>query len=90
MSRDRFQHTSYVQSIQLLLIPITTDEELHDMMDDTNNALWTNGDMADALRKRLGGAYQAYMWTIRQMEGITKSLAEKLDIEGADKVCGSV
>lgn len=86
MAHGRFQHTSYVQSIQLLLIPITTDEELHDMMDDTDNALWTSDDMADALRKRLGGAYQAYMRTIWQMEGITKSLAEKLDIEGADKV----
>lgn len=90
MSRGRFQHTSYVQSIQLLLNPITSDQELHDMMDDSNNALWNSDDMADALRERLGDAYQAYMQTIKQIEKITTSLADKLDIEAADKVCGSV
>jgi hypothetical protein len=89
MSHGRFQHTSYVLSIRLLLTSITTDQELHDMMDDTDNALWKSDDIADALQRKLGDAYQAYMRTIRQIEGITKSLAEKLDIEGADKVCDS-
>lgn len=90
MSRGRFQHTSYVQSIQLLLNPITSDHELHDMMDDSDNALWNSDEIADALRERLGDAYQAYMRTIKQIEKITTSLADKLDIEAADKVCGSV
>lgn len=79
-----------MQSIQLLLNPITSDHELHDMMDDSNNALWKSDDIADALRERLGDAYPAYMRTIQQIENITTSLAHKLDIEAADKVCGSV
>lgn len=90
MSHGRFQHTSYVQSIQLLLSPITSDHELLEMMDDSNNALWKSDDIADALRERLGEAYQAYMRTIQQIEELTTSLADKLDIEAADKVCGAV
>lgn len=79
-----------MQSIQLLLNPITSDHELHDMMDDSNNALWKSDDIADALRERLGDAYPAYMRTMQQIENITTSLADKLDIEAADKVCGFV
>ena len=90
MSHGRFQHTSYEQSIRLLLKPITSDHELHDMMNDSNNASWKSDDIADALRERLGDVYQAYMRTIQQIEKITASLADKLDIEAADKVCGSV
>lgn len=90
MSHGRFQHSSYEQSIWLLLRPITSDHVLHDMMNDSNNASWKSDDIVDALRERLGDAYQAYMRTIEQIEKIATSLAEKLDIEAADKVCGSV
>lgn len=60
------------------------------MMDDSDNFLWKSDYIADALQERLGDAYQAYLRTIQQIEEITTSLADKLDIEGADKVCGSV
>lgn len=59
-------------------------------MNDGNNASWKSEEIADALRERLGDAYQAYMRTVQQIEKITTSLAKKLDIEAADKVCGSV
>jgi hypothetical protein len=78
----RFQHTSYVQSIQALLVPITTDQEFHDMMEDSNCALWKSS----ALQEKLGEAYHPSIRTIRQIEGIIKSLAERLNIEGWDKV----
>lgn len=90
MSRGRLRHTSYDLSVKLLLIPITSDHELHDMMNDGNNALWKSDNMADALRERLGDAYPAYMQTIQQIKEIIVSLAKKLDIKGADQVCGPV
>ncbi|MCJ1349603.1 hypothetical protein MMC31_007844 [Peltigera leucophlebia] len=86
MSRGRLRHTSYEQSVRLLLNPITSDHELHDMLNDGNNALWKSDDMADALRERLGDAHPAYMQTIQQIKEIILSLAKKLDIEGADQV----
>ena len=57
------------------------------MVEDTNSALWKSDGMADALQERLGGAFQAYMRVISKFREITKSLAEKLNIEGADKAC---
>ena len=59
------------------------------MMVDTDNALWISQEMAEALRSRLGDAYAAYMSNLKQIQRITESLAEKLDIDGVDKVCGS-
>ncbi|RDW59872.1 hypothetical protein BP6252_12959 [Coleophoma cylindrospora] len=85
-SRGRFQNTSYTQSIQLLLRPITSDQELVDMMNDSDNVLWKSDDMAVALRDRLGDAYVAYMETIAEIQKITQSLAEKLNIDGAQQI----
>ncbi|KAI9699903.1 MAG: hypothetical protein M1820_006965 [Bogoriella megaspora] len=81
-----FQRTSYEQSVRILLNPITTEQELSDMMADSANTLWKSQDMAQALRGRLGEAYQAYMLNVEQIKRITESLAGKLDIDGADKV----
>lgn len=89
MSYLRLQHTSYDLSIQALLISITTDEERDDMINDPGGPLWKSVGKADALRRRLGIAYHAYMQTIERIYEITKKLAEKLNIEGADKVGGS-
>jgi hypothetical protein len=57
------------------------------MMGDSNHELWNTEEMAGSLQVRLGDAYKAYIEIIRQIEAVTKSLAERLDIEGADKVC---
>ncbi|KAF2465073.1 uncharacterized protein BDR25DRAFT_295894 [Lindgomyces ingoldianus] len=81
-----YQHTSYVQSIKLLLSPITTDEERQTMLEDSKNQLWKSKSMSDALSDRLGDAYQAYMQTVSTIEEIVKSLAEKLDIQGSDEI----
>jgi hypothetical protein len=80
------QHTLYEQSIRLMLTPITNDQELNEMMDDTESGLWKDADLADQLRQRLGKAYNPYLSTIKEIEGIMKTLAEKLDIAGAAKV----
>jgi hypothetical protein len=69
-----------------MLTPITNDQELNEMMDDTESGLWKDADLADQLRQRLGKAYNPYLSTIKEIEGIMKTLAEKLDIAGAAKV----
>ena len=81
-----YQHTSYEQTIRLLLTPITDDQELSEMMDDTGSKLWKDGELSDQLRGRLGKAYHPYLKTIGEIEGIMKTLAERLDIAGANKV----
>lgn len=58
------------------------------MINDLGSPLWKSGGKANALRGRLGIAYHAYMQTIERIYEISKVLAEKLNIEGADKVGG--
>ena len=56
------------------------------MMDDASHKLWKSEDIAKELEKRLGDAYKPYLMTIRQIEEVTRALAEKLDIQGSNKV----
>jgi hypothetical protein len=56
------------------------------MLADSCNALWQSKEMSTALQRRLGDAYMGYMETIKSMELATKLIAEKLDINGSDKV----
>ncbi|ORY19506.1 hypothetical protein BCR34DRAFT_620960 [Clohesyomyces aquaticus] len=80
-----YQHTSYVQSIQLLLEPIATEQERQIMLDDATHILWKSTEMSEALQNRLGNAYQVYMHTVQRIEDIVKAIAEKLNIQGANK-----
>lgn len=90
MSRGRNSYADYGKSIEILLCPITSAHEYKAMTSNSNNALWKNKDMVDALQERLGNLYQPYMKTIQQMEEILTSLAKALDIKVADKVFGSI
>lgn len=79
-------YTSYEQSIQILLTPIADPQELHDMMENTNSELWTDKKLEEALQKRLGKSYHAYTRTVQEIEDAMTSIAEHLNIEGADKI----
>jgi hypothetical protein len=79
-------YTSYEQSIQILLTPIIDPQVLHDMMESTDSEVWKDEEIAEALQNRLGLSYRAYMRTMRDIEGAMVSIAEHLNIEGADKV----
>ena len=79
-------YTSYEQSIQILLTPIADPQELHDMMENTDSELWKDKEIEEALQTRLGTSYRAYLRTVREIEGAIMSIAEHLNIEGADKI----
>jgi len=84
-----YQHTSYEQSIRLLLTPITTNAELQEMMECAGSALWKDGELADQLRDKLGKAFNPYLYTVQEIEELMKSLAEMLNIEGSNEVSDS-
>lgn len=79
-------YTSFEQSIQILLTPIADPQELQDMMENTASELWKDKEIEEALQKRLGTSYHAYIRTVREIEGAITSIAEHLNIEGADKI----
>jgi hypothetical protein len=79
-------YTSYEQSIQILLTPIADPQELHNMMENTDSELWKDKEIEEALQIRLGTSYRAYIRTVREIEGAMMSIAEHLNIEGADKI----
>lgn len=76
-----YQHTSYELTVRVLLSPITTDAELDEMMSDPESKLWKSGRMGAQLHEKLGPAYKAYLYTIKEIEEILKSIANNLDID---------
>lgn len=80
------QHASFEQTIQILLVPITNEEELSDMLDNTDSPYWSDQFIDHGLRKKLGQAYPSYLRKTQDIQRIMIELAAKLNIEGADKV----
>lgn len=79
-------YTSYEQSVQILLTPIADRQEVCDMMESTGNELWKDKEIEKALRRRLGTSYHAYIRTVHDIEGAIMSIAEHLNIDGAEKI----
>jgi hypothetical protein len=79
-------HTSFEQTIQLLLQPITNDEELNDMLENTDSPHWSDSAIDDAIRSKLGKAYNSFFRKTEDTQTIIKVLAGKLNIDGADKI----
>ncbi|KAL9580258.1 MAG: hypothetical protein Q9203_006375 [Teloschistes exilis] len=75
----RNQHTLFEQSIEVLLRPITTDQQLSEMIDNTKSKLWQDPDIEQELRSNLGTAYASYMRTVSDIQMIMIGIAMKLD-----------
>jgi hypothetical protein len=78
--------TTYHQTIQLLLRPVTSKQILKELMDDPKSHLWRDPGLENKLRDKLGIAYDPCMLTIREIEEIMINVAENLNIDGAHKV----
>ncbi|KAJ4989341.1 hypothetical protein SVAN01_05066 [Stagonosporopsis vannaccii] len=82
----RNQHVHYAQTIRILLEPMSSAEELAEMMmHPGESTLWKNKDMALRLQDRLQESYHAYQGTIADIERITKQIASKLDLDRANE-----
>ena len=79
-------YTSYEQSVQILLTPIADREDVCDMMENMGNELWKDKEIERALQRRLGRSYHAYLRTVHDIESAMRSIAEHLNIDGADKI----
>jgi len=73
------QHTLFEQSIEMLLRPITTDQELSEMIDNTNSKLWQDLAIEQSLRSHLGRAYSPYVMAVTHIQKIMIEIAMKLD-----------
>lgn len=77
------EHVLFEQAIHLLLAPITMDEELREMMADTNSPLWQDLDICEDMRRNLGRAYPSYLRTVQDIQNIMIDIATKLeDVHG--------
>ncbi|KAF1960347.1 hypothetical protein CC80DRAFT_582911 [Byssothecium circinans] len=81
------QHVLFEQAIEVLLRPITMDQELSDMMDNTNSKLWQDSEIEEQLRNHLGRAYVPYTKTVNDIQNIMVGIVAKLDnLHGAENV----
>jgi hypothetical protein len=83
----RNQHVHYAQTIRLLFEPITSEQELAEMMSNPGSSdLWKGHIMTRKLQQRLQESFDAYQDTIVDIERITKKIASKLDLDRATEV----
>lgn len=82
----RNQHVHYEQTLRLLLAPITTEFELAEMLAEPNGELWKDPDMTTKLKHKLDESYGAYHETVKDIERVMRTIAEKLDLERATSV----
>ncbi|KAF2193040.1 hypothetical protein K469DRAFT_501671, partial [Zopfia rhizophila CBS 207.26] len=61
-------------------------DDLTTMMDDPKNKLWTEGDIADELRGKLGLVYYPFILRIGEVAEILVEIAKHLNIEGSQQV----
>ena len=82
----RAQYDHFNQTIQILFGSIASDTELATMMADPqlSKELWKSKEMA--LRDKLQDAYTSYQTIMEEVEGITKKIAIRLNLDRATEV----
>lgn len=81
------EHVLFEQAIHLLLRPITMEEELKEMMADTNSTLWQDSDICEDMQRSLGRAYPSYMRTVSDIQRIMVEIATRLeDVHGVKPI----
>lgn len=81
------QHALFQQNIEILLRPITMDNQLVDMLDNAGSSFWQDPKIRDALEQHLGRAYQAYMRKITEIQDLIKAIFQKLEnVPGVDRL----
>lgn len=80
------EYTTYEQNIRVLLKQVVSDRKLNTMINNPQSDLWKTDELADALRLRLGTAYQPSLDIVKEIEMIMVEIAGSLKIEGAEEV----
>ena len=75
------QHTSFEMTLRSLLVDLTSEAELDELLSQPESPLWQSPALNHDLRERLGAAYDVYNYTIEQIGGYVRTLARHLDID---------
>ncbi|KAF2220081.1 hypothetical protein BDZ85DRAFT_303225 [Elsinoe ampelina] len=79
------QYASFEYTIRLLLLPVTSNGQLDEMLHDASCRHWSDQGIEDGLRERLGNAYPQYRSTMVNIQQQMIEIAAKLDgLSGAD------
>lgn len=81
------EYATYNQTVEYLLISITDDEQLEEMVSQGVSEIWKHPALATRLQDRLGSVYEAYRITLMDMRSVIEELATMLDIERKGPVC---
>jgi hypothetical protein len=79
-------YASYDQILRILLNPITCREDQVAMIEDIKSDLWTQGSIAEDLRRHLGTAYSAVLIEIERIENDLLEIIKHLNIAGVQQV----
>ena len=82
----RNQEVHYQQTLRLLLEPVTSPEDLAEMIRDPLSTCWKDEGITESLQDRLGDSFVAYQDIIRDVDRIMRAIASKLDLEKDTRV----
>lgn len=75
------QYALYSQTVEYLLTPIMDEDELESMISQGFGEVWKDADLAEKLEEHLGSVYEAYKFTLMDIQDVIEELATMLDIE---------
>jgi hypothetical protein len=71
----------YTNALEELLVDVVPQQELRDMITQSQSPLWKDAALNDRLIKRLGIIYDTYFLVMKQMQEVMAKIASLLDIE---------
>lgn len=77
----RDQHMQYELNLKVLLLPIITDAELAELLNNPIKQLWKNAGIERKLKHELDSAYNTYISRIEDVENIMEDIAGCLDMD---------
>ncbi|KAI3530449.1 hypothetical protein CABS03_06260 [Colletotrichum abscissum] len=84
--RLHIEYASYDQNMRLLLIRAVNEEELEQMIKNSQHSLWKSEALTRMLTKELGSAYEPTMGLLEDLGKTLSGIVAKLGISGSDKV----
>lgn len=78
----RHQETRLNDYVRMLLLPLVnfSDEELEALLENPGGKNWQNGELEQALRRRLSNSYNSYMETLERIQELLQEFQRRLGV----------
>lgn len=76
-----YEHSMYKANLRLLLLPVTAEAKVEELIRDPGGTAWQDHDLQARLKLRLGDLYQPYMDSVYVIHRTLESILKELTID---------